>query len=186
MRRTMRRSAAPGFTLLEVLLATGIMAVATTSVLVVIATAAGWASQRQLNLRRAQVVDEARHDAQQAVDLFTPGAAPATPQKIAMKQGTTKPVAAARVAPDDVKSRKSGRYDGFSYDLAFRPRDRTAPEKGFDVDITVHYGGGDLAYATSTTLAGTTVPESEFLESTTWRDEQSGIDGPKSREAKKP
>src|SRR5687767_1615421 len=107
----LRGMKARGFTLLEVLLATAIMAVGTTSVLVVIATAAGMASQRQVKLRREQVVDEARHDAQTLVNAFRPGSA-----------GTGgKPSPSARMAPDKIEARRSTRYDGFSYDVVFQP-----------------------------------------------------------------
>src|SRR6185295_2675294 len=136
-----------GFTLLEVLLATGIMAVGTTSVLVVIATAAGMASQRQVNVRREQVLDEARHEAQAAIDAFEPSAPDATVQKIETKKGAAKgPVQTAR-APDKIVARKSSRYDGFNYDVSFDAKDPLVPEAGFDVQITLHYGGGDINYA---------------------------------------
>lgn len=173
MRTKMRNRSSPGFTLLEVLLATAIMAVGTTSVLVVIATAAGMASQRQVNVRREQVIDEARHDAQAIVDAFRPGkpgpAAPAVKGKAAAKVNT-----AVAIAPDKVEGRRSARFDGFTYDLDFSPQDRQVPEKGYDVGITVHYGGGELTASASTTLMSTTIADDEFTTSTTWEEERLG------------
>lgn len=174
----MKRSTSRGFTLLEVLLATAIMAVGTTSILVVIATAAGMASQRQVLLRREQVLDEARHDAQSIVNSFRPKApvvaAPApkaakTPGKSAEK------IVPVEIAPRKVEGRRSTRYDGFAYDLSFEPRDRGVPEKGFDVAITLRYGGGELTYESSATLLPTTILDEEFADSQTYQDERKGI-----------
>lgn len=166
-----RKAPAGGFTLLEVLLATVILAVGTTSVLVVFATAAGMASQRQVNLRREQVLDEARFAAQTMVDNFRPGKAPAAAP--APKKGE-KAVAVA-FAPAKVEGKRSDRYDGFAYDLTFEPRDRAVPEKGYDVTIVVHYGGGELSVTTTTTLMQTLIPDEEFSSSITWEEERKGL-----------
>lgn len=172
---SMRPGRSEGFTLLEVLLATAIMAVGTTSVLVVIATAAGMASQRQVNVRREQVMDEARHDAQAIVDTFrvpknTPAATP-------VKKGAAKSAepAASPTIPGKVEGKRSTRFDGFTYDLAFEPRDRMVPEKGYDVSIVVHYGGGELSATSTTTLIATTIPEEEFAGSLTYEEEKAGL-----------
>jgi prepilin-type N-terminal cleavage/methylation domain-containing protein len=173
MKRTMRRRVSVGFTLLEVLLATAIMAVGTTSVLVVIATAAGMASQRQVGVRREQVLDEARHDAQAMVDSFDPGVPDTAPQVISLKKGDAKPKSSTKQAPDKVIGKKSSRYDGFNYDIAFDARDTAVPEMGFDVWITLHYGGGELTYtAPPMTMLGKTISENEFARSSTYLDEQ--------------
>lgn len=168
-----RKSRRGGFTLLEILLATSILAVGTTSVLVVFATAAGMASQRQVNLRREQVVDEARHHAQALVDAFRPStektAAPAP------KKGDKSAASAAAIAPAKVTAKKSDRYDGFDYDLTFEPRDRAVPEKGYDVVIVVHYGGGELSTTATTTLMQTLIPPEEFETSLTWQEERKGL-----------
>ena len=177
MRITMLRRTRAGFTLLEVLLATAVMAVGTTSVLVVIATAAGMASQRQVTLRREQVVEEARHDAQAIVNAFrpcTPGTATST---VGTKKGSSKTEPAVRIEPDKVENRKSTRFDGFTYDLLFTAKDRSVPEKGYDVAITVNYGGGELHYAASTSLISTTIADEEFTTSTTFAEEKSGLAG---------
>jgi prepilin-type N-terminal cleavage/methylation domain-containing protein len=179
MRRDMRRRVSPGFTLLEVLLATAIMAVGTTSVLVVIATAAGMASQRQVGVRREQVVDEARHDAQAMVDAFDPGVPDTAVQVIATKKGAAKPVTATKQAPDKVIGKKSARYDGFTYDLAFDAKDPTVPEMGFDVWITLHYGGGELSYAAPmASMIGKTISDDEFKRSSTYLEEQKAPSSP--------
>jgi prepilin-type N-terminal cleavage/methylation domain-containing protein len=172
MTATMRKRISTGFTLLEVLLATAIMAVGTTSVLVVIATAAGMASQRQVNVRREQVLDEARHDAQAIVDAFRPGRN--TPVAPPAKGKSAKADTAARLAPDKVDGKQSTRFDGFNYDIAFSPIDRQVPEKGYEVGITVHYGGGELSASTFTTMMSTTIPEDEFTTSSTWEAERLG------------
>lgn len=174
----MRSSRSTGFTLLEVLLATAIMAVGTTSVLVVIATAAGMASQRQVNVRREQVMDEARHDAQAIVDSFrvpkgTPAAA--APAKPGGKSGSKAEPAASPTIPPKVEGKRSARFDGFNYDILFEPRDRQVPEKGYDVTIVVNYGGGELSATTTTTLIPTTIPDDEFAVSTTYEEEKLGI-----------
>lgn len=154
-------------------MATVILAVGTTSVLVVFATAAGMASQRQVNLRREQVLDEARHYAQTVVDGFRPakGAGPAAAP--APKKGE-KPVQVAS-APGKIEGRKSDRYDGFVYDLTFEARDRAVPEKGYDVTIVVHYGGGELSATTSATLMQTLIPDEEFTNSISYEEERKGL-----------
>jgi len=126
-----------------------------------------------VNLRREQVLDEARHQAQSIVDAFRPGKGPAPAAAPAPKKGE-KPVVAA-AAPAKVEGRKSDRYDGFVYDLAFEPRDRAVPEKGYDVTIVVHYGGGELSTSASTTLMQTLIPPEEFESSVTYEEERKGI-----------
>jgi len=171
--RGMRRRPNGGFTLLEVLLATAIMAVGTTSVLLVIATAAGKASNRQLGVRRQQVLDEARHDAQAMIDAFEPGTPDTSTQVISTKKGGGKAVMSTKSAPEKVLAKKSSRYDGFTYDIAFDAKDPMIPEMGFDVTITLHYGGGELEYAAPTaSMIGKTIPDSEFLRSATYLEEQ--------------
>jgi prepilin-type N-terminal cleavage/methylation domain-containing protein len=178
MKANVRFRRSRGFTLLEVLLATSIMAVGTTSVLVVIATAAGMASQRQVNVRREQVMDEARHDAQQIVDTFrVPRNSGVTvlPAKAPGKPAAKAEPAAAPTIPGKVDGKRSTRFDGFTYDLTFDPRDRNVPEKGYDVTIVVHYGGGELSATTQTTLIATTIAEEEFASSMTYEEEKLGI-----------
>lgn len=177
MTGTMRSSRSTGFTLLEVLLATAIMAVGTTSVLVVIATAAGMASQRQVNVRREQVMDEARHDAQAIVDAFRvpKTTAPAAPAKPGGKSGAKAEPVQSPTIPAKVEGKRSARFDGFDYDLMFEPRDRQVPEKGYDVTIVVHYGGGELSATTSTTVVATTIPDEEFVVSSTYEEERAGL-----------
>lgn len=174
-----RRAATRGFTLLEVLLATAILAVGTTSVLVVFATAAGMASQRQVNLRREQVVDEARHQAQAMVDAFKPSTGPASPAPApegpSAKKGGKAATTPVAYAPAKIEGKKSDRYDGFDYDLTFEPRDRAVPEKGYDVTIVVHYGGGELSTTATTTLMQTLIPPEEFATSQTWEQERKGL-----------
>jgi prepilin-type N-terminal cleavage/methylation domain-containing protein len=185
IRRTSRR-ASKGFTLLEVLLATAIMAVGTTSVLVVIATAAGMASQRQVGLRRAQVVDEAIHDAQAMVDSFRPAAAKAAPVAKKGEKGDPKAgPSAQRLGPEDVKGKASKRYAGFNYDLTFAPKDRMVLDRGYDVGITVHYGGGELSYSTGASMISTTIAPDEFERSTSYIEEQSAQASAKPKETKR-
>jgi prepilin-type N-terminal cleavage/methylation domain-containing protein len=186
MSATMKRPSAAGFTLLEVLLATSIMAVGTTSVLVVIATAAGMASQRQVNLRREQVIDEARHEAQAVVDAFRPGKqGPAAPAPKAPKSAKAETAAPAN-APAKIENKQSSRFAGFSYDIVFTPQDRQVPEKGYQVAITVHYGGGELHATANATMISTTIPDEEFTTSATWEEERTLGGGQKQTGAKKP
>src|SRR5262249_49178178 len=114
-----------------------------------------------------------RHDAQAMVDAFDPGVPNTAPQIIATKKGAAKPVSTTKQAPDKVIGKKSSRYDGFSYDIAFDPKDPMVPEMGFDVTITLHYGGGELTYnAPTTSMLGKTISEDEFTRSSTYLDEQ--------------
>jgi prepilin-type N-terminal cleavage/methylation domain-containing protein len=148
-----------GFTLLEVMMATALLAVGAVSVLVVLASAAGFASQRQAQQRLTQVVEEARHEARAIANSFQPSST------------------AQRPGGDDGKTeiKQSTLYPGYGYELAFAFVDRDVPEAGYDVVVTVRYGDG-LEHAEQLVVASDTIPDEEFAVSRTYEEERAGLD----------
>lgn len=157
-RHTMRGgSGTGGFTLLEVLMATSLLAVGAVSVLVVLATAAGYASQRQAQQRLTQVLEEARNDARTMVNAFVP----ANDDKVPGKDDEPN---------DDVQSTL---YPGYSYRLGFAPVDADVPEAGFAVTVTVTFGDG-LEHVEDLVVGSDSVPDAEFSKSLTYELEREG------------
>jgi len=107
-------ASAGGFTLLEVMMATALLAVGSVSVMLVLASAAGFAGQRQTQQRLTQVLEEARNDARTRVNKFRPTDDLKTPG------GED-----SRVEP-----KTSTLYPGFTYEMAFAPVDAVIPEAG--------------------------------------------------------
>ncbi len=194
MLNRMTRRAARGFTLLEVMIATGILAVGSISVILVLATAAGFASKRQGEQRLAEVVEEALGDARDEVDRFRPtkddklpGGPPPT---TAAKSGRPAPKAQPGTAPaapaeeGKILGTASTRYSGYAYDLSFSHVDPNVPEKGYLALVTVHYGDG-LTREETAVVTPSTIPMEEFSHSTTWEEEQKGkADSDKVRETR--
>jgi prepilin-type N-terminal cleavage/methylation domain-containing protein len=146
-----------GFTLLEVLMATSLLAVGAVSVLVVLATAAGYASQRQSQQRLTQVLEEARNSARTMVNSFVPSEDDKLPGK------------------DDEpnEEQQSMLYPGFTYQLTFAPVDKDVPEAGFEVGVTVRFGDGQER--TEVLVVGSdAVPDEEFSRSETYELEREG------------
>ena len=151
------RGKSGGFTLLEVLLATSLMAVGAVSVLVVLASAAGFASRRQSQQRLTQVLDEARNDSRAIANAFRP----------------TKddPLPGGEDATFDPKS--SALYGGYQYQLSFGHVDSAVPEAGYRVGVLVTYG--DEQSHTEKLIVGTdAVPDEEFATSITYEAERRG------------
>jgi len=148
---------ADGFTLLEVLMATSLLAVGAVSVLLVLASAAGYASQRQGQQRLTQVLEEARNDARSRANAFVPTADAKVPGGEDGK----------------IDAQQSTLYPGFSYELAFAPVDKDVPEAGYQVTVTVRYG--DAQEHDEVLVVGSdTVPDQEFTHSVTWDEERAG------------
>ncbi len=146
-----------GFTLLEVMLATSLLAVGAVSVMIVLATAAGYASQRQSQQRLTQVLGEARNDARTLVNQFRPGGDAKLPGG---QGGKTEP-------------KQSALYPGYTYALAFTDVDAAVPEAGYQVLVTVTYGDG-LEETESLIVSGDTIADDEFRTSRTYAEERAG------------
>ncbi|MFN0008160.1 MAG: type II secretion system protein [Planctomycetota bacterium] len=168
-----------GFTLLEVMVATSILAVGTVSVLAVFASAVGFANRRQTQAELSQVLDEARSEARSLVDGFRPG-------KTGPAQKGRKPTTFAALpgGPDGKVALKTSRtYDGFGYEIAFTPVVREVPEAGFRTLLTVQWGD-QQSYSESLTLLPTSIPDGEFEYSATFQEEEQDRADGKARESR--
>ena len=148
-----------GFTLLEVLMATALMAVGAVSVMVVFATAAGYAAQRQGQQRLTQVLEEARNHARTAVNGFRPSADAKLP------------------GGDDgrVDFQPSTLYPGYEFELGFAHVDKNVPEAGYEVTVTVRFGDGQV-HPETMIVSPDVVPLSEFERSLTFERERAGLE----------
>ena len=164
-----RRSAPPngggaqdGFTLLEVLLATSLMAVGAISVLVVLASAAGYATQRRTQQSLTQVLEEARNHARAMANAHVPS--------------KEQPLPGGKQAAVDPRS--SSLYPAFAYSLKFDHVDKSVPEAGYRVSVNVKYGVADGTEGIDKTetmvIASDTVPASEFERSITYDAQRKG------------
>lgn len=167
-------SRARGFTLLEVMMATAILAVGTVSVLMVFATATGFAHRRQADQQLSQVLDEARSDARAYVNAFRPPSAVPNP---AVAKGRVKQEAAQGDLPGGpggvVPAKQSTVFSGYSYELRFEPVRRGFPEAGYRAGITVRWGDGQERTETVVVLPDV-IPEEEFAYSLTFEEERAG------------
>ena len=138
-------------------MATSLLAVGAVSVLIVLATAAGYAGQRQTQQRLTQVLEEARNDARTRVNAFRPTEDVKTP------------------GGDDAKveGKTSSLYPGFTYEMGFAAVDDDVPEAGFEVTVLVSYG--DEQSHTEVLIVGSdSVPDAEFETSKTFELEREG------------
>jgi len=146
-----------GFTLLEVLLATSLLAVGAVSVLVVLASAAGFAAQRQGQQRLTQVLEEARSDARAIANSFR----------------ATKGSALPGGTDATFEPKTSALYVGYQWTSQFAHVDPQVPEAGYRVRVTVRFG--DAQEHTENLIVGTdTVPAEEFQTSTTYEEQKAG------------
>ena len=139
-------------------MATSLLAVGAVSVLVVLATAAGYASQRQTQQRLTQVLEEARNDARSMTNAFV------------VSDDDTLP--GNDSDPNDEV--QSSVYPGFRYQLAFAPVAADVPEAGFRVEVTVRYGD-NLEHVEQLVVGSDSVPDSEFERSITYELEREGL-----------
>jgi prepilin-type N-terminal cleavage/methylation domain-containing protein len=154
---TRRDRESGGFTLLEVLLATSLLAVGAVSVLVVLASAAGFAARRQTQQRLTQVLDEARNDARAIANAFRPS--------------KDEPLPGGDDATFDAKA--SALYGGYEYQLSFGHVDSTVPEAGYRVRVEVTYGD-EQSHTENLIVGADAVPDEEFAKSITYEAERSG------------
>ncbi len=138
-------------------MATSLMAVGSVSILIVLASAAGYANERQGRQRLTQVLDEARNDARASVNVFRP------------REG--------RKVPGDeegqLDEKVSALFPGYRYELAFALVDTSVPESGYDVLVTVRYGD-EQSHQERVIVGSDTVPDEEFERSLTYEQERKG------------
>ncbi len=138
-------------------MATALLAIGAMSVMVVLATATGFASNRQTKQRLAQVLEEAGNEAKATVNEF-----------VASKD---------RSLPGDedgvIAEKRSELWEGFGYELKFAPVDKEFPEAGFEVQVVVRYGD-DLEQHDTLYVNKTLISEEEFMASTTYEEERAG------------
>jgi len=172
MRLRMRRSR--GFTLLEVMMATAVLAVGTISVLMVFGTALSFAHRRQGQQQLAQVLQEARSEARALVNTYRPAAAGASaaPGKRAAPASDSSTPAGAEAA---TQPKMSSVFAAYTYVLHFDPVSRGAPEAGWRTSVTVNWGDGQQ-YQESMVIASDAIPEEEFAFSSTYAEERAGQD----------
>lgn len=174
MRFRMRRSR--GFTLLEVMMATAVLAVGTISVLMVFGTALSFAHRRQGQQQLTQVLQEARADARALVNLYRPaaavaGAKSATGKSAASASDSSTPAGAEAAT----QPKMSSVFAAYSYVLHFDPVQRGAPEAGWRTSVTVRWGDGQ-EYQESVVMSSDAIPDEEFAFSSTYAEERAGED----------
>ncbi|MCG3134066.1 MAG: hypothetical protein HMLKMBBP_01352 [Planctomycetes bacterium] len=170
---TRSKGRARGFTLLEVMLATSILAVGTVSVLMVFASALGFANRRQAGAQLTDVLDEARSEARVLVNTWRPASSTSSSKSSA--KGRPAPAGTALPYSNDgvVPEKQSTLYDGFRYALRFEAVQRGVPEAGVRTIITVKWGDGLEKQETFTVLPST-IPLEEFSRSITFDEESAG------------
>lgn len=176
-----------GFTLLEVMMATSILAVGSVSVLMVFATATGFAHRRQAGQQLTQVLDEARSDARAHVNAYRPvSARPAAGAR--RRAGSSEKDAAAPSefpgGPEGrVPSKSSTVFQGYSYDLRFEPVVKGVPESGWRTTIRVTWGDAQ-EHVETTVFSPDVIPDEEFAYSLSYEEERAGTadrKGPKEK-----
>lgn len=173
--RTRLRSA--GFTLLEVLMATVLLAAGSVSIIMVLTAAAANATRRAEVKRIAEVFEEARRHAQSEVDGFRPSdtrKVPGPVKQAAPKKGA-KGAKDAEAGTEDTDEIPSARYARFGYVVTYSPVNPLTPAAGYDATISIHYDGRPI-HTDSVVVAPDSIPESEFQTSLTYEQERKGTD----------
>lgn len=183
--RHMRRSR--GFTLLEVMMATAILAVGTVSVLMVFGTAISFAHRRQGQQQLTQVLEEARSDARSLVNTFRPGGPRSGPGSASGSSRGGSQGASASATPAGEKPetdvRPSRVFAAYAYQIRFEPVRRDVPDAGWKTTVTVKWGE-DKTYTETLVLAPDVIADEEFTTSVSWDDEQAGRTGGGVRETR--
>lgn len=178
MTARMRRTR--GFTLLEVMMATAVLAVGTVSVLMVFGTALSFAHRRQGQQQLTQVLEEARTDARSLVNGYRPKMPAAG--TVAKKGDRSAPVAAEDSGPtspagqgSETNPRNSTVFAAYQYTLRFDPVQRDVPEAGWRTTMTVNWGDGQ-SYQETLVITPDVIPDEEFASSSTYAEERAGLD----------
>jgi len=177
----MRRSR--GFTLLEVMMATAVLAVGTISVLMVFGTALSFAHRRQGQQQLTQVLQEARSDARALVNAYrapksgTAQASSASKDRAATTTGLASPAG----QDPETQPKNSAVFSAYSYTLRFDPVRREVPEAGWRTTVTVNWGD-EQSYTESIVITSDVIPDEEFATSRTFEEERAGIDAANARE----
>lgn len=186
------RRSSSGFTLLEVMMATAVLAVGTISVLMVFGTALSFAHRRQGQQQLAQVLEEARSHGRSLVNRYqAPKAAAAG---AAAKSGTKdKPPAAtagsakdrkafvstvstpAGPATTDTEPKSSTVFAAYRYRLHFEPVRADAVEAGWKTTVVIEWGDGQ-SYQETLALRPDVIPDEEFASSISFAAERTGDD----------
>ena len=171
----MRTKSSAGFTLLEVMMATVLLAVGSVSIIMVLTSAAAYAKRRAEVQRLTQVFEEARSQAQHEVNRFVPSGERKVPGP--KKDAKPKPKPGEEVDPDEegADARESLLYTGFSYEIHYAPVNSTVPEMGFDARIVIRFNNASV-HEGSVVVASDTIPLSEFESSITYDAERQGTD----------
>jgi prepilin-type N-terminal cleavage/methylation domain-containing protein len=161
-----------GFTLLEVMIATSILAVGTVSVMAVFASAVGFANRRQANAEMSEVLQEARSEAHVLVDTFKQ---PKTGSPAATTRDKTKSAPATMPGGPGgkVAEKQSTIHAGYRYELQFTPVLRDVPEAGYRTAIIVRYGDGQ-EYVETLAVLPSSIPDEEFSYSSSFEEESAG------------
>jgi prepilin-type N-terminal cleavage/methylation domain-containing protein len=154
-----RKRADLGFTLLEVMMATVLLAVGSVSIIAVLTSAAAYATRRSEIQRQTQVLEEARSFARAQINRFQP------------KDGKKVP------GDDDgrVEPQPSTLYATYAFELQFAPVNPAAPEMGYDTTLRVLLGD-EVVRTEGMVIAADTIPDSEFTTSRTFLEERAGTD----------
>jgi prepilin-type N-terminal cleavage/methylation domain-containing protein len=174
-----------GFTLLEVMMATVVLAVGTISVLMIFGTALAFAHRRQGQQQLTQVLQEARTDARALVNRYRPDA-PVKTAKPALGSKAA-PAPSAFVTPagdtDVTQPRPSAVFAAYRYTLRFAPVRREVPEAGWRTTVTIQWGDGQ-EYQVTEVMAADSIPDEEFATSSTYAEERAGVQDGKTRETR--
>ena len=153
----MRKRGSAGFTLLEVMMATALLAVGTTSIFMMLTAGNAFHVKRRRQQRVSQVLDEARFFAQSKVNNFTS-------------------TSARRVPGGDggrIAEQGSRLFANYRFELRFSAVNLDVPDAGFSVDITVRTAD-ESSYEHSIVVARDTIPMEEFATSKTYEAERAG------------
>lgn len=182
IRTAMRRKR--GFTLLEVMMATVVLAVGTISVLMIFGTALAFAHRRQGKQQLTQVLEEARTEARAMVNAYRPNAPVKTVKPAPGAKGTPAPeVRSPAGAQSQTEPKASTVFAAYRYTLRFEPVRREAPEAGWRTTVTVNWGDAQ-EYQETQVLASDTIQDEEFASSMTYAEERAGVQSGKTRETR--
>lgn len=173
-----------GFTLLEVMMATTVLAVGTVSVLMVFGTAIAFAHRRQAQQELTQVVAEARSEARSLVNRWRPAkpVAPAPGKKPSKDEPVVVPTTPAG-AEAETAVKPSQVISGYQYSIRFDPVRRETPEAGWRTTITVTWGDRK-SHQESRVLLADVIPDEELASSRTYEEERAAMEAAGARETR--